>query len=84
VFPEVSATLDLATLDLTRAPRGNFSYSLRYWYEAWDEDNFASDFNLPYMGNPNQDPSMANAVFLGIDFGDYTNHILSFLVRYTY
>jgi putative beta-barrel porin MtrB/PioB len=84
VFPEVEAKLSLATLTLNRVASKNLDYSLRYWYESWHEDNFASDFNEPYMGEPSSDPSMANAIFLGIDFKNYTNHILSFLVRYRY
>lgn len=83
-FPEVEAKLTLATVALERAARKNLDYSLRYWYESWKEDNFASDFNEPYMGQPNEDPGSANAVFLGIDFRNYTNHIVSFLMHYRF
>ena len=83
-FPEVKATLELATLVLERKARENLDYSLRYWYESWEENNFASDFNEPYMGDPNNDPGSANSIFLGVDFKDYTNHIVSFLMRYRY
>jgi hypothetical protein len=62
--------------------RKNLDYVVRYWFEDWDEDNFSSDFNRPYMGAPNQDPSMAQALYLGLDFKDYTNHVLSVMMRY--
>jgi MtrB/PioB family decaheme-associated outer membrane protein len=84
VFPRLSTTLKLATLTLNRAARKNLDYSLRYWYESWKEDNFAQDQNGPYMGDPTNDPSMAHAVFLGLDFRNYTNHIVSLLMRYRY
>jgi hypothetical protein len=64
--------------------RPDFDYAIRYWFESWDEENFASDFNKPYMGAPSQDPSMAQALYLGLDFKDYTNHILSAVLRYRY
>jgi hypothetical protein len=83
-FPELKTTLTLAVASLTHRLRPTLDYSLRYLYESWEEDNFASDFNEPYMGAPNQDTSMAQALFLGLDFRDYTNHILSFLIRYRY
>ncbi len=59
-------------------------YALSYWYESWEEDNFASDFMEPYMGDPGNDPGSVHAIFLGMDFRDYTNHIPSFLVRYRF
>lgn len=83
-FPELKTTLTLAVAALTHVIRPNLDYSLRYWYESWEESNFASDFNEPYMGAPDQDTSMAQALFLGLDFRDYTNHILSFVLRYRY
>lgn len=83
-FPELKTVLTLATATLTHAVRGNLDYSLRYWYESWREDNFASDFNATYMGGPGEDPAATRMVFLGLDFKDYTNHILSFLVRYRF
>jgi MtrB/PioB family decaheme-associated outer membrane protein len=83
-FPELKTVLTLATLTLTHAVRANLDYSLRYWYESWEEDNFASDFNETYMGGPTGDPGARTAVFLGMDFRDYTNHIVSFLLRYRF
>jgi MtrB/PioB family decaheme-associated outer membrane protein len=83
-FPRLKTTLTLAQLALSHSVRKNLDYTVRYWYESWQEDNFASDFMQPYMGDPGSDPSMDRAIFLGIDFADYTNHILSFLVRYRF
>jgi hypothetical protein len=37
-------------------------YAFRYWFESWKEQNFASDFNQPYMGDPGNDPSMDKAI----------------------
>lgn len=83
-FPELETTLTIAMAAVTHIINPHFDYSVRYWFESWDEENFASDFNEPYMGAPSQDPSMANALFLGLDFEDYTNHILSAALRYRY
>jgi MtrB/PioB family decaheme-associated outer membrane protein len=83
-FPELRTVLSLATLSLTHAVRPNLDYTLRYWYESWKEDNFASDFNATYMGGPDGDPGATRMVFLGLDFRDYTNHIVSFLLRYRF
>lgn len=81
-FPELKTTLKLAMLALTHKVKANLDYSIRYWYESWEEENFAADFNGPYMGAPSQDTSMAQAIFLGLDFRDYTNHLLTFMMRY--
>ncbi len=80
-FPELATTLTLATASLTHQVRSNLDYQLRFWYESWEEDNFASDFNEPYMGAPNQDPSQAQSVFLGLDFKNYTNSVVSLMLR---
>ena len=83
-FPQLKTTLTLAQLALRHSVRKDLDYSVRYWYESWQEDNFASDFMEPYMGDPANDPGSVHAIFLGMDFADYTNHILSFLVRYRF
>jgi MtrB/PioB family decaheme-associated outer membrane protein len=83
-FPEVKTTLAIAQLGLTYSLRKNLDVLFRYWYEKWDEDNFASDFNEPYMGDPGNDPGSSEAIYLGLDFDDYTNQILGFLVRYNF
>jgi len=83
-FPEVDATLEYAVLALRHHVRKNLDYSLSYWYESWEEDNFASDFNEPYMGEPDEDPGAANWILLGMDYRNYENHILSLMLRYTY
>ncbi len=83
-FPEVKTTLAIAQLGLTCSVRKNLDVMFRYWYEKWDEDNFASDFNDPYMGDPGNDPGSSEAVYLGLDFLDYTNQIVGFLVRYDF
>lgn len=83
-FPQVKTTLSIAQLMLDRAIKDNLDVGLRYWFEKWDEDNFASDFNRPYMGDPDNDAGSRESIFLGLDFKDYTNHILGFLVRYRF
>lgn len=60
-----------------------FQFFCRHWFESWKEKNFASDFNQPYMGDPDNDPGSANAIYLGLDFKDYTNHIVSFVLDCT-
>jgi len=81
-FPRLKTTLSIAQLALTRSARKNLEYSLRAWFEKWKENNFASDFMQPYMGDPGNDPGSKEAIFLGMDFADYTNYIVSFMVRY--
>lgn len=83
-FPELKTTLIRATAELRHTLRANLDYAVRYWFESWNEDNFSADFNRPYMGAPRQDPSMAQALYLGLDFKDYTNHIISVMMRYRY
>ena len=83
-FPQLKTTLSIAQLGLDRAVRDNLDFALRYWFEKWDEDNFASDFSQPYMGDPGNDAGSKEAIFLGLDFANYTNHILSFLLRYRF
>ncbi|HEV8376188.1 MAG TPA: MtrB/PioB family outer membrane beta-barrel protein [Candidatus Polarisedimenticolia bacterium] len=81
-FPKVKTILSIAQVGLTYKARTNLDLLFRYWYEKWDEDNFASDFNLPYMGDPGNDPGSREAIYLGLDFLDYTNQILGFMVRF--
>ena len=83
-FPELETTLQIGMVALNHIVRPNLDYAIRWWYESWDEENFSADFNQPYMGAPSQDPSQAQALYLGLDFRDYTNHILSLVLRYRY
>ena len=83
-FPQLKTTLTVGTMALSYGARKNLDYSLRYWYERWREDNWASDFMEPYMGDPTNDPGSASAVYLGMDFANYANHILAFMVRYRF
>ncbi len=81
-FPELDTTLSIVNLTFAHKLRPNLDYALLYWFESWDEDNFASDFMEPYMGDPTNDPGSANAAYLGFDFDDYTNHIVGVMMRY--
>lgn len=83
-FPKLKTTLTVAQLSINHRIRPNLGYALRYWYESWKEDNFASDFNQPYMGDPDNDPGSAQSIFLGLDFKNYTNSILSVMLDYTF
>ena len=83
-FPLLKTTLTIAQATLTHSVRKNLDYSFRYWFERWHEDNFASDFSQPYMGDPGNDPGSVTSVFLGLDFANYTNHLLTFLVNYRF
>jgi hypothetical protein len=83
-FPKLDTTLAVAHASFNQRIRKNLSYSLRYWFESWKEDNFASDFNQPYMGDPGNDPGSDKSIFLGLDFKNYTNNILSFMLNYTF
>jgi len=38
----------------------------------------------PYMGDPANDPGSVTAVYLGMDFKNYTNIVISALVRYRF
>lgn len=83
-FPQLNTKLTIVQASANHQIRPNLGYSLRYWYESWKEDNFASDFNQPYMGDPDNDPGSAQSIYLGLDFKNYTNHILSFVLHYTF
>jgi MtrB/PioB family decaheme-associated outer membrane protein len=83
-FPQVDTRLAIAHLALTHAIRPNLDYAVRWWYERWQEANWASDQMQPYMGDPDNDPGSATAMYLGMDFLNYSNHILSLMLRYTF
>ena len=36
------------------------------------------------MGDPDNDPGSAQSIFLGLDFGNYTNHIVSVMLNYSF
>lgn len=40
--------------------------------------------NQPYMGDPGNDRGSDRAILLGLGFKDYTNHIVSLLLRYKF
>jgi MtrB/PioB family decaheme-associated outer membrane protein len=81
-FPRLKTTLTIAQATLTRSVGKNLDYAIRYWYEKWHEDNFAGDFSQPYMGDPGNDPGSVTSVFLGLDFANYTNQVVTFFVNY--
>lgn len=83
-FPQLETTLTIATLALRHTILSNLDWTLGYWYESWKEDNFASDLNQPYMGDPGNDPGSDRSILLGLDFKDYANHIVSFMMRYKF
>lgn len=83
-FPRLTTTLTIATLDLTHRIRQNLDYTLRYWYESWQEDNWAGDQMRSYMGDPGNDPGSATSIYLGMDFKNYTYNVLSFMLRYRF
>ncbi len=83
-FPLLKTTLTIAQVGFTRTINKSLDYSVRYWYESWHEDNFASDFSQPYMGDPGNDPGSGTSIFLGLDFANYTNHLLTFFMHYRF
>jgi hypothetical protein len=83
-FPKLDTKLAVVQAAFHQRIRKQLGYSVRYWFESWKEQNFASDFNEPYMGDPDNDPGSANSIFLGLDFKNYTNHIVSFMLDYTF
>jgi len=83
-FPELESTLTIGHLALTQVLNAKLDYSIRYWYESWDDENFGTDFSQPYMGDPGNDPGSAQSIFLGLDFDNYTNHIVSVMLRYRF
>jgi MtrB/PioB family decaheme-associated outer membrane protein len=80
-FPQLENTLVIARAQLTKVVSPRVSWLVRYWYESWNENNWASDFMQPYMGDPGNDPGSATAAYLGWDFDDYTYQVLSAFVR---
>jgi MtrB/PioB family decaheme-associated outer membrane protein len=83
-FPKLDTTLALVHASFNHKITKKLGYAFRYWYESWNEQNFASDYNQPYMGDPNNDPGSDRSIFLGLDFKNYTNNIVSFMLDYTF
>ncbi len=83
-FPQLKSTLTIGNLALRHAVNKDLGWTLRYWYEKWDDQNFAQDFAQPYMGDPGNDPGSATSIYLGWRFRDYTNHLLSFMLHYSF
>jgi hypothetical protein len=83
-FPLLKTTLTIAQAGLTRSIGKNLDWTLRYWYEKWHEDNFASDFSQPYMGDPGNDPGSGTSIFLGNDFANYTNQLVTLFMHYRF
>ena len=83
-FPQLDTEFWLADLHLTREIEGGWTIGLRYWWEAWESDDWQTDYMRPYMGRPVQDPASANSAFLGVDFADYDNHVLMLTAKYEF
>jgi hypothetical protein len=83
-FPRLESELIVGRLAMTQILGPKLSYSVRYWYESWEDQNFGTDFSEPYMGDPSNDPGSDESIFLGLDFDDYTNHIVSVMLQYTF
>jgi MtrB/PioB family decaheme-associated outer membrane protein len=83
-FPKLDTKLAVAQASFNHKISKSLGYSFRYWFESWKEKNFASDFNQPYMGDPDNDPGSDRSIFLGLDYKNYTNHIVSFMLNCTF
>jgi MtrB/PioB family decaheme-associated outer membrane protein len=81
-FPELDNDFTIATLGFERHLASGWDIGATYWYEKWTYDDWQSDSNAPYVGNPTQDPAMSDWIQLGLDFADYENHILMVIARY--
>jgi len=81
-FPQLQNTFKLARAQLTHVVSPRVSWLVRYWYESWNEDNWASDFMQPYMGDPGNDAGSSTAAYLGFDFDDYTYQVVSAFLRF--
>ncbi len=83
-YPRLKSDLTAATLAFTYNLRKNLDAGLRWWYEKWDDDDWAADIMKAYVGDANQDPSSNMSFFLGGNFRDYEVHIAQFFVRYRF
>jgi MtrB/PioB family decaheme-associated outer membrane protein len=83
-FPDLTTTLTIAQASLNHRISRSFDATLRWWYELWHENNWASDQMQPYMGDPGNDPGSATAIYLGMDFDDYEYHVVSLMGRYRF
>lgn len=81
-FPELDNDFVVATLAFERHLASGWDLGFKYWYEKWTFDDWQSDYNAPYIGNPTMEPGASDWVQLGLDFSDYENHILMLLARY--
>lgn len=81
-FPELDNDFTIVMLGFERHLASGWDLGFKYWYENWSFDDWSSDFNASYVGNPDQDPGMADWIQLGSDFADYENHVVMLLARY--
>lgn len=81
-FPELDNDFVIATLAFERHFASGWDVGFKYWYEKWTYDDWQSDYNAPYIGNPTMEPGAADWIQLGLDFSDYENHILMLVARY--
>jgi hypothetical protein len=82
-FPTLRSKLTVAMLSLDRKMRKNFRMGLRWWYEKWDEDDWAVDGMMPYMGDapPGIDNGSRTSFYLGGFMKDYDNHVVEVFAR---
>jgi hypothetical protein len=72
--------LTMAQIFLDWHLRSNLDTGFRYTYEDWDGEDWQIDAMQPYMGYTGD----STGIYLGANWEDYTNHIVSLLVHYSF
>lgn len=83
-FPMLTNDLFVTNVSIGWKASARVELMLRYWYERWTEDNWASDFMKPYMGDPNNDPGSVTAIYLGTDYDNYRTHVAGLFLKYEF
>lgn len=84
-FPNTENEWTYFTFEVTRKLSEAWEVGFEYWYEKWEETDWASDSMMTYMGYDDVDPNNSlNALYLGRDYHDYENHIISLLAKFKF
>ena len=82
-IPDTDNELTVFTLAVSRKLGDAWEVGLKYWYENWEESDWQFDYFAPWVGDiPNT--GLDDQQFLGRDYFDYENHIVSLMATYKF
>lgn len=83
-FPDVENELTVFQLSLKRKLSDAWDVGIQYWYEKWEESDWQSDLLEPWIGDAARDTGSATTQYLGRDYLDYENHVISLMATYKF